>query len=134
VQTIRPPYQNRQHNDQLRQFKPPHQTHTPYSQGQASSRRQPIAHSQQRQNFQKYGPPGDARLRNQDRKAFGVTEDHEDEDEEQDLYDRSGRLVFSASKQAEEDHPTEEEGEDRHAMMGRRDYDFGSEGEDEGPA
>jgi hypothetical protein len=133
VQPIRPPYQNRQHNEQQRQHKPSPASTS--SQGHAFPRRQPIAHCQQRQNFQRYGPPGDSRQRNHERKVFGAAEDHDNEDEDQDLYDRDGRLVFSALKHTDEDHPTEDEGEDRHAMMGRRDYEFGgSEGEDEGLA
>ena len=119
----RPPYQDRQSHEQPRYFKPPQGPRTTFSQAQSSHRSQPAAHQQKRQSFQQYGPPGQTRQRNQERKAFSATED-QDYEEAQDLFDSSGRLVFSASKQLEDECHSEEEGEDRHAMMGRRDYDL----------
>ena len=57
-------------------------------------------------------------------------QDTEEDDESQDLYNKDGKLVFSATQLHEEE--DDEDGEDRHAMMGRRDYDFNGSDEEDG--
>jgi hypothetical protein len=99
------------------------------SHGQVISRPPAI---NQGERFRKYGKETDSkRRRPEERRAFGACEQDTEEDEEsQDLYNRDGKLVFSATQlHVDED---DEDGEDRHAMMGRRDYDFNGSDEEDG--
>ena len=134
---VRPPHQDRpnahatiQSRDQSRYNKPPQISAPTFRQGQTQATSQ-IHGCNRTGNIQKAGPAPDSRQRFQQRRAFSVTENR-DEDEEEAPYDSRDHNVFSASRLDNEDHEDEEE-EDRYAMMGRRDYDFnGSYESDEG--
>jgi hypothetical protein len=84
-------------------------------------------------NYQRNGKPGGPQPRVQDRRAFGVTEEENGDEEE--YSDPHNPRAFSASVQQEDEDWNDREGDDQYAMMGRRDYSFEEfDGEDEGQA
>ena len=121
-----------QSRNQGRYNKPPQGTAPTSRQVQGQGKFQPHVRNQTG-NTLKYGAPSDSRQRTQERRAFSVAEQR-NEDEEESPYDSRDHLAFSASRLDNEEHE-EEDGDDRYAMMGQRDYSFnGPYDSDEGDA
>jgi len=125
---VRPSYQDRpnaqattQSRNQGRYNKPPQVTASTSRQVQGQGKFQPHVRNQTG-NTLKYGAPSDSRQRTQERRAFSVAEQR-NEDEDESPYDSRDHHAFSASRLDNEDHE-EEDGDDRYAMMGQRDYSF----------